>query len=190
MLDMPLRYFQGSHMAANLSISPSVANFLDLVAWSELGKDLGPDNGYGVIVTGVDGPNSFTDYSDHPFAPPFHREPIQFAWPDSPEHRSTASGRYQIIYPTWVRLKSKLSLKDFSPPNQDLAGQELLRERGAIPLIEAGDIQGAIAAVHGEWESFPDGVVQGDGPHSMDALLDQYQIIAAGPDDALQVFDS
>ena len=176
-------------MAANLSISPEVAAFLDLIAFSE-GTASGLDNGYGVIVDGVAGPNTFTDYSDHPFATQFHREPVLFALPDSPEHRSTASGRYQIIYPTWLALQRKLGLKDFSPSSQDLAGQELLRERGAIPLIEAGDIQGAIAAVHGEWESFPGGVVQGDGPHSLAALLDQYQTIAAGPNEGIQTFNS
>ena len=51
-------------------MDPSVKAFLDLIAWSE-GTSTSPvtqNQGYDVIVTGVDGPAVFTDYSDHPFA--------------------------------------------------------------------------------------------------------------------------
>ena len=44
--------------------------FLDLIAYSEgtSTSSVTKNDGYDVIVTGVDGPSIFTDYSDHPFA--------------------------------------------------------------------------------------------------------------------------
>ena len=44
--------------------------FLDTLAFSEgtSNHPLTVNDGYDVIVTGVDGPEVFTDYSAHPFA--------------------------------------------------------------------------------------------------------------------------
>lgn len=68
---------------------------------------------------------------------------------------STAAGAYQIIKPTWLRLKSKLGLVDFSPASQDAAAAELLRERGALKHLARGDFAGAVAAARKEWASLP-----------------------------------
>jgi muramidase (phage lysozyme) len=148
-------------------IAPGIKSFLDLIGFSE-GAD------YDTIVTGVDGPHIFTDFSDHPFAPQFHRPPVQ--WRMNPPSYSTASGRYQVLYHWWAAYKAELHLSDFSPASQDAYAIQILKERGAIPLIVEGNIQGAIIACHGEWESFPGGVVQGNGPHTMGALLQQYEV--------------
>jgi muramidase (phage lysozyme) len=153
-----------------MTFSPTLTAFLGLIGWSE-GAD------YDTIVTGVDGPATFSDFSDHPFAPQFHRPPVQ--WRLNPPEYSTASGRYQILYHWWFAYKTELKLPDFSPASQDAYALQILKERGAIPLITAGDIQGAIIACHGEWESFPGGVAQGNGPHTMDALLEQYRVLSA-----------
>ena len=49
--------------------APALSAFLSLIAFSE-GAD------YNTIVTGVSGPATFSDFSDHPFAPQFHRMPV------------------------------------------------------------------------------------------------------------------
>jgi lysozyme len=58
--------------------------------------------------------------------------------------KSTAAGRYQIIKPTWLSLKSKLGLPDFSPASQDAAAIELIRQRGALADVQAGRIESAV----------------------------------------------
>ena len=136
--------------------------FLDVIAWSEGTRQhpLTKNDGYDVIVSGIEGKEIFTDYTDHPFA---HREPkiIRLV----PRLLSSASGRYQIIRPTWERLRIGLKLPDFSPLSQDLAALELLHELKANVMILAGDVQGAIRAVSREWASFP-GSTAGQGGKS------------------------
>ena len=78
---------------------------------------------------------------------------------------STAAGAYQIIKPTWVNLKAKLNLPDFSPASQDAAAVELLRQRGALGPLGRGDLAGAIAAAKKEWASLP-GAGYGQGERS------------------------
>ena len=68
---------------------------------------------------------------------------------------STAAGRYQLILPTWFKLKAKLTLKNFGPDAQDDACVQLLKEVGALDLIFAGRIGDAIPLCHGEWASIP-----------------------------------
>jgi len=68
---------------------------------------------------------------------------------------STAAGKYQIIKPTWLSLKKKLGLPDFSPASQDAAAIELLRQRGALGPLERGDFVGAVKAARKEWASLP-----------------------------------
>jgi len=68
---------------------------------------------------------------------------------------TSAAGAYQIIMGTWDTLAKRLKLKDFSPENQDLAAIELIREKGALPLIEAGQFDLAINKVRKVWASLP-----------------------------------
>jgi muramidase (phage lysozyme) len=67
----------------------------------------------------------FPDFSDHPRL-------IQFI----PGLASDAAGRYQFLSTTWDGLR----LGDFSPKqNQDHGAVELIRQRGALQLIELAD---------------------------------------------------
>lgn len=53
------------------SIGRNLLAFLDVLAWSELGSDYlkRSDDGYNVIVTGIDGKlELFDDYATHPFS--------------------------------------------------------------------------------------------------------------------------
>jgi len=73
---------------------------------------------------------------------------------------STAAGAYQLIKPTWVRLRDRLKLTDFSPLSQDQAAVALLDEVGALDLIYAGDIEGAIHKASKIWASLPGSTAQ------------------------------
>lgn len=86
---------------------------------------------------------------------------------------STAAGAYQIIRPTWLRIKGKLGLPDFSPASQDAAAVELLRERGAIARLEVGDFAGAVAKARKEWASLP-GAGYGQGERSIEWLTARF----------------
>jgi len=86
-----------------LSVVKTVGAFLDLIGISE-GTCTSPathDAGYDIIVSGIDGPNTFSDYSAHPFAA--GRAPIVVRTAPSLLD-STASGRYQITLPTWREI--------------------------------------------------------------------------------------
>lgn len=73
----------------------------------------------------------------------------------SPGCVSTAAGKYQIIRPTWERLRARLGLRDFGPASQDAAAVELLRETGALDRIRAGDLAGAVGLARRTWASLP-----------------------------------
>jgi len=134
--------------------SKDVMAFLDLIALSE-GTSTSPAtlaNGYDVIVNGIDGNHTISDYSNHPFAS--GRDPIVVT--TSPRLlKSTASGRYQITLPTWQYIVSVDKLPDFQPGEQDRAALRLLRECGALTSIDNGSISGAISAASQSWCSFP-----------------------------------
>lgn len=68
---------------------------------------------------------------------------------------STAAGAYQIIRPTWVRVRDRLGLPDFSQASQDAAALELVRSRGALQDVYAGRIEAAISKCRQEWASLP-----------------------------------
>jgi muramidase (phage lysozyme) len=177
-----------------LNIEPRLEAFLNLIAQSE-GTSNSPittANGYDIIVTGVDGPHRFDDYSCHPFTmgrepiivrearparaavydPDSNNQPLP-AQPAVEEIRSTASGRYQIILPTWKHLANTYKLGTFSPQSQDLAALHLLDECHATPLIINGDIEDAIVRACDTWASFP-GNLYNQGMHTMEALLTAY----------------
>lgn len=90
---------------------------------------------------------------------------------------SSAAGAYQIIKPTWLALKAKLKLPDFSPASQDAAALELIAEVGASGAVARGDFQAAVYACNGIWASLP-GSLAGQPQRSLSVLLGSY--LAAG----------
>ena len=179
---------------ATLKVDKPIAAFLDLIAASEgTGTAaLTRADGYDVIVSGVDGPHLFTDFSCHPFSlgrPPFlvragkdatyssimagtTGKPIQLT-PAVAEVRSTASGRYQLILPTWEALCQKYGSRTFSPQNQDIAAIQLLAECKAYDELLAGHIAAAIDKACEIWASFPGNPYQ-QGGKSLDWLLTNF----------------
>ena len=146
--------------------------FLDLIGWSEgtvTGKHpLTKLDGYDVVVTGVNGPSLFTDFSAHPFFP--NKPPIVV---NSKGLKSTASGRYQHMLKDWVHYRDLLKLPDFGPASQDKWCIQLIKERGALDEIDRGEISKAISLCSNLWASFP-GAGYGQFEHKMQPLLDAY----------------
>lgn len=137
--------------------------FLDMVAWSE-GTDNGRqktrNHGYDVIVGG----ELFTDYSDHP------RKLVTL----NPKLKSTAAGRYQLLSRWWDAYRKQLGLKDFSPKSQDAVALQQIKERGALPMIDRGDIRQAIDRCSNIWASLP-GAGYGQFEHKADSLIAKFK---------------
>ena len=77
----------------------------------------------------------FTDYSDHP------RKLVTL----NPKLKSTGAGRYQLLSRWWDAYRKQLGLKeDFLSEKSGRCGITLGQERGALPMIDRGDIRQAI----------------------------------------------
>src|SRR5215469_3136234 len=151
----------------------ALVKFLDLIAFSE-GTSTSPhtqNDGYDVIVSGIDGHHEFNDYSNHPFA---GGRPAIVVRNGPPQLTSTASGRYQLLARFYVVYKNQLHLPDFGPVSQDKIALQQIHERQASQDILAGNIQSAITKCSNIWASFP-GNDFGQGGKSMQALVDHYQ---------------
>lgn len=160
-------------------VTPNRKAFMDTLSYSEgTSMDKHPTtqwDGYDVIVTGEDRvPELFTDFSQHPFAAttdnPAGRPPKRIR----PGLSSTASGRYQFMRRDWLYYKNMLALPDFGPESQDQWCLQLIAERRALDLIDAGDIQQAIYRCKNLWASLP-GAGYGQHENSIGALIAYYQ---------------
>lgn len=115
-----------------------------------------------------------TDFSEHPAVlGSWTGEPLDSLGPEYVGKVSTAAGAYQLIKPTWVALRYKLQLPDFTPPSQDAAAIELVRQHGALDLLNQGEVQRAIAMCASEWASLPGGA-SGQPSRSMASLIQAY----------------
>lgn len=154
-------------------MNQNLIKFLSLVGISE-GTSTSPitkNNGYDVIVTSVNGPSIFTDYSTHPFE---NRPPLVVRL--VPRVLSDAAGRYQIMLHNFDVYKVQLKLPDFSPASQDKIALQMIGERHATTLIEAGNIEAAIEACSNIWASFP-GNTYGQNPHQMSDLISKWNAL-------------
>ena len=136
--------------------------FLDMLAWSEgmrNGRQKTRNHGYDVIVGG----ELFTDYSDHPQT--CHAKPKTQI-----NRRRTlpASSRW------WDAYRKQLGLKDFSPKSQDAVALQQIKERGALPMIDRGDIRQAIDRCSNIWASLP-GAGYGQFEHKADSLIAKFK---------------
>ena len=64
---------------------------------------------------------------------------------------------------------SSLAPKDFSPKSQDAVALQQIKERGALPMIDRGDIRQAIDRCSNIWASLP-GAGYGQFEHKADSL--------------------
>jgi len=152
-------------------MTPNEKAFLNMLKISELGQgniDIS-DNGYNVLAGSTPSvPRLFNDYSRHP------NKPIYFA---KYGVMSSAAGAYQIIIKTWNNLQKQLNLPDFSPDSQDAAALELIRQRGGLEFVRAGQFADAVNACRKEWASLP-GAGAGQRENKLDDLKTAY--LAAG----------
>jgi muramidase (phage lysozyme) len=153
----------------------AVEAFLSLIAWSE-GTSTHPltkDDGYDVIVTGVNGREVFVNYADHPFQ---HRGPQIVR--REPLLQSTAAGRYQILLRVWRHYTQSLGLAGFGHKTQDTIALQLIKERIPLDRIAAGNIEDVIRACANCWASFP-GNDYSQGGHTIETLTAQYRVLLA-----------
>lgn len=68
---------------------------------------------------------------------------------------STAAGAYQFLSRTWDECRAALDLPDFSPASQDRAALYLIRRRGALSNVLAGEFEEAVRKCAKEWASLP-----------------------------------
>lgn len=140
----------------------NVLAFLDMLAWSEGTSTIrASDDGYNVLVGG----ELFHDYSQHPG---------QLIWLPRYQIHSTAAGRYQFLKRTWDAIVRVYGFRGrFIPEAQDLAAIKLLTECKALPAIQAGRIEDAIALAAPIWASLP-GAGYGQREHALARLLEVY----------------
>lgn len=122
--------------------------------------------GYDVIVNGIGGePKTFTDYSKHPNV---------LVTVNNKGLKSTAAGRYQVLYKYWLHYKKQLGLKGFYPEDQDAIAIQLIKECKALDDINAGRIEQAITKCRSRWASLP-GAGYGQFEHSMSNLVSTFK---------------
>ena len=133
----------------------NIAAFLYLIRASEhFLRDAESGAAYQLFYGG----SRFTDLSDHP-AITGEKKGVPLAASVclnaglAPGCVSTAAGAYQIIKSTWQGVRD--GLPDFSPASQDAAAIRLLAQTGALKLILAGDIDGAVEKANNIWASLP-----------------------------------
>ena len=123
---------------ASGTLSPNMRAVLDLIALAEVG----PNGGYNTRFGG----GTFTSFAQHPGT-----------------DKTEPAGRYQIQKETWGEVSAAEGLTDFSPESQDTAALALIRRRGVVADIEAGDLKAALDGSGGitglgyEWAALPAG---------------------------------
>ena len=137
--------------------------FLDMLAWSE-GTDNGRqktrNHGYDVIVGG----ELFTDYSDHPSQTCHAKPKTQI------NRRRTLPASFPLV----GCLPQAAWPERLSPKSQDAVALQQIKERGALPMIDRGDIRQAIDRCSNIWASLP-GAGYGQFEHKADSLIAKFK---------------
>ncbi len=167
--------------AMTANIDARVAAFLYMIRCSEhvFPRDVVDDMCYWIFFGGT----YFEDQSDHPMLTGEKKgiplDTCRAAGFASGVCVSTAAGAYQIIVPTWRRVRAQApALPDFTQASQDEAATRLLRECGAYPYIVTGDITTAIHKASKLWASLPGSTAQ-QNPKSEAFALARYNEFTA-----------
>ena len=139
-----------------------------MLAWSE-GTDNGRqktrNHGYDVIVGG----ELFTDYSDHP---------RKLILPTKPKTQINRRRTLPASFPLVGCLPQAAWPERLSPKSQDAVALQQIKERGALPMIDRGDIRQAIDRCSNIWASLP-GAGYGQFEHKADSLITKIRKQAA-----------
>ena len=114
--------------------------FLALIRYAEANKEEDPSR-YNI----KNDRTHFSDMSHHPG--PKHKG----------QHSTSAAGAYQIMYGTYLGLIREGCPANFTNDTQDEMALRLIYDAGALPLIWAGQLSGAISLLIGQWTSLPGG---------------------------------
>lgn len=95
--------------------------------------------------------------------------------------KSSAAGAYQITWTTWSELVDKYGFASFGIAEQEEACTALIARCGALPLLLAGDVAGAIAAARLTWTSLPGAAENTRRAWTMQAALDLYHRALGAP---------
>jgi muramidase (phage lysozyme) len=133
---MSLKYLEAALLNEN------VQAFMSMLSSSE-GTNY-PDGYNYLFGSSPENKLRFTDFSKHPnIIETFNN------------YRSTAAGKWQILYGVWQYIQDKYKLPDFSPHNQDIACVELISERNVLQHTMDGDFHVALAGASKIWASLP-----------------------------------
>jgi lysozyme len=91
----------------------------------------------------------FQSFADHPRV--YH----EFTQTDGTRNRTSAAGAYQIIVPTYERMKRQLGVTDFTPESQDRMAIGLIENAAALRLVREGRFREAADACAHVWASLP-----------------------------------
>ena len=98
----------------------------------------------------------------------------------NPKLKSTGAGRYQLLSRWWDAYLPQAAWRgDFSPKSQDAVALQQIKERGALPMIDRGDIRQAIDRYGNIWASLP-GAGYGRFEHKADGHSCKIQRSEAG----------
>lgn len=154
---------------------PNVAAFLSTIAHSE-GVDRAADQ-YRVCYTFK---HTIIDLSFHPAEPrppngaiEWRGEPLDGLGPQYAGMHSSAAGRYQMTLHTWLACKAALSLQSFDAAAQNDACILLIKQKGALDDVWAGNAAAAIFKCRGLWASFPASDA-GQPKRELSSLLDHF----------------
>ena len=85
------------------------------------------------------------------------------------------AGRYQLLSRCGDAYRKQFfASKDFSPKSQDAVVLQQIKERGALPMIDRGDIRQAIDRCSNIWASLP-GAGYGQFEHKADSLIAKFK---------------
>lgn len=162
-----------------MPLDANVAAFLRMIIYCEHTR---ADAASGAAFNTFYGGSRFSDMRDHPVLTrekmpvPLSNEMCKNAGL-KPGCVSTAAGAFQIIRPTWNRIRQAGAwggyLPDFSNDSQIEAARRLLLEAKILPYIVSGDIQNAIIKAGKIWASLPGSSAQ-QNPKSMTLALSIY----------------
>ena len=89
------------------------------------------------------------------------------------------AGRYRASFLLVGCHRKQLGLKDFSPKSQDAVALQQIKERGALPMIDRGDIRQAIDRCSNIWVSLP-GAGYGQFEHKAERLIAKFKEAGRG----------
>ena len=129
-----------------------------MVGGTDNGRQKTRNHGYDVIVGG----ELFTDYSDHP------RKLVTL----NPKLKSTGAG--PASFPLVGCLPQAAWPERLLSKSQDAVALQQIKRRGALPMIDRGDIRQAIDRCSNIWASLP-GAGYGQFEHKADSLIAKFK---------------